>query len=78
MENQIRVVFDWSRFKRGRILLVVLKVNKKDDGTVEETVVDQELLLKSPLFLKFRLQRKLKRIQRRQQNIALFVDSVSK
>lgn len=68
MENQIRVVLDWNRFKLGRVVVCLVQV--QDD---KEQLIDQEVMIKSPLFLKWRLKRKMNKMMRRQKQVANFL-----
>ncbi len=76
----IRVRFDWANYKGGRALVTLEQVivrmdpkTKKESQSVQ--LIDQEAVRTSPLFMKFRLNRAMKRIKKRQDRVAQFLEA---
>lgn len=67
----LKVLFDWSRFPLGRVVLAFSKPQKEGEP---DSLIDQEMVRKHPFLLRLRMNLAVKRMRRRQRKIAKFLE----
>mgnify|MGYP001809906220 CR=1 FL=1 len=70
----LKLYFDHTKGIRGRLCLAYFE----PDGAGKEMVVDQEVILKHPHFLRLRMWLAVNRMKRRQRKIAKFLENYNK